>query len=144
MTSPVFLHELGHEIYQQLSLEEIEQIHIAEQLYWQNKPKKSYYIAVQGSKTKNGGIVQATFDSVLVQNLAIARVGDEVLYPDGSKAKIISGAGCAQMIDGVSTAIVGSLLDNNDEIIESPNTTCAIVIYADAVKPQNFLDHESF
>ena len=45
-----------------------------------------------------------------------ARKGDEVLYADGSTAQIITGAG--QVNNDV--ALVGSLLSNGDEIINTP------------------------
>ncbi len=52
MTSPTFLHELPEEQLKKLSHDDIQKIIKAEQLYWENKPYTSYYIAVNGSKTK--------------------------------------------------------------------------------------------
>lgn len=41
-------------------------------------------------------------------------------YPDGSSARIITSAGFAGMYQGRGIALVGSLLDNGDEIISTP------------------------
>lgn len=50
-----------------------------------------------------------------------AMVGDYVIYPDGSRALIISGTGYAVTDgNGISFALVGSKLDNGDEIISTP------------------------
>jgi len=39
-------------------------------------------------------------------------------------------------------ALLGSRLENGDEIIDSPNTTIAIRIYKDQLLPKNFLSHD--
>ena len=91
MTSPTFLHELPIEQLQQMSQEEIEQTLKAEQLYFQHRPKTLYYFAVNGSKTKNDGLVKASAIQHTIGGLAIARVGDEFIYADGTTSKIISG-----------------------------------------------------
>jgi len=40
--------------------------------------------------------------------------------------------------------LVGSRLENGDEIIDSPNTSVAIRIYKDQPKPKNFLVMTNF
>lgn len=128
MASPIFLHELPIEQLQQMSQEDIEQTLKAEQLYFQHRPKTMYYIAVNGSKTKQGGLVKASATQGKIGDLSIARIGDDVIYADGTVAKIISGAGKVCIVEGLSAALVGSQLDNGDEIIDSPNRTVAINI----------------
>ncbi|MGV3346213.1 hypothetical protein ACGVWS_10920 [Enterobacteriaceae bacterium LUAb1] len=53
--------------------------------------------------------------------LSRAMVGDFVIYPDGSHARIVSGSGYAAMNgNGVSFALAGCQPDNSDEIISTP------------------------
>lgn len=82
----------------------------------------AYLIATEGSLTRNGGKVfskyngrQITIDDGTILN--VSRVGDEARYPDGTTAKITNGAGNTP---GESIALVGSSLDNGDEIISCP------------------------
>lgn len=139
MASPIFLHELPIEQLQQMSQEDIEQTLKAEQLYFQHRPKTMYYIAVNGSKTKQGGLVKASATQGKIGDLSIARIGDDVIYADGTIAKIISGAGKVCIVEGLSAALVGSQLDNGDEIIDSPNRTVAINIFKGETLPEGFL-----
>ncbi|MNM25328.1 hypothetical protein D3C81_357720 [compost metagenome] len=142
MTSPIFLQDLPIEQLEKLSKNDIQKISNAEKLYWNNKPHVIYYVAVHGAKTQNDGLVNASSTNTKIKGLSIARVGDEVIYANGTTSKIISGAGTASIADGVPVALVGSRLENGDEIIESPNTTIAIRIYKDQPLPQNFLSHD--
>jgi len=139
MTSPIFLHELPIEQLQQMSQEDIEQTLRAEQLYFQHRPKTMYYLAVNGSKTKQGGLVKASATQGKIGGLSIARIGDEVIYADGTVAKIVSGAGEVCVVEGLSAALVGSQLDNGDEIEDSPNCTIAINIFNGETLPEGFL-----
>ncbi|WP_286994875.1 PAAR domain-containing protein [Acinetobacter sp.] len=139
MTSPIFLHELPIEQLQQMSQEDIEQTLKAEQLYFQHRPKAMYSLAVNGSKTKQGGLVKASATQGKIGDLSIARIGDDVIYADGTIAKIISGAGKVCIVEGLSAALVGSQLDNGDEIIDSPNRTVAINIFKGETLPEGFL-----
>lgn len=79
MMSQIFLHELPIEQLEQMSQEEIEQTIKAEQLYFQHRPKTIYYLAVNGAKTKNDGLVKASAKEHTIGGLAIACVGDEVI-----------------------------------------------------------------
>ena len=142
MTSPTFLYELPIEQLEQMSQEDIEQTIKAEQLYFQHRPKTIYYLAVNGSKTKNDGLVKASVIQHTIGGLAIARVGDEVIYADGATSKIISGAGTACIVDGLSVALIGSRLENGDEIVDSPNNAVAINIFKGDKAPQDFLVSE--
>lgn len=139
MASPIFLHELPIEQLQKMSQEDIEQTLKAEQLYYQHRPKTMYYLAVNGSKTKQGGLVKASATQGKIGDLSIARIGDDVIYADGTIAKIISGAGKVCIVEGLSAALVGSQLDNGDEIIDSPNRTVAINIFKGETLPEGFL-----
>ncbi|EKU54497.1 MULTISPECIES: PAAR domain-containing protein [Acinetobacter] len=142
MTNPIFLQDLPIEQLEKLSENDIQQISNAEQLYWNNKPHTIYYVAVHGAKSQNGGLVNTSSNTVKLSGLPIARVGDEVIYADGTISKITSGAGTACIVDGSPVALVGSHIENGDVIIESPNTTIAIRIYKDQPIPENFLNHE--
>jgi len=126
---------------EKLSENDIQQISSAEQLYWNNKPYTIYHVAVHGAKSQNGGLVNASSNSSKIKGLSIARVGDEVIYADGTTSKIISGADIACVVEGSPVALVGSRLENGDVIIDSPNTTIAIRIYKDQPLLQNFLSH---
>lgn len=142
MTSPIFLQDLPIEQLEKLSENDIQRISNAEKLYWNNKPHVIYYIAVHGAKTQNDGLVNTSSTNTKIKGLSIARVGDEVIYADGTTSKIISGAGTACVVDGLSVALIGSRLENGEEIIESPHTSIAIRIYKDRPLPQNFLSHD--
>ena len=142
MASPIFLHELPIEQLEQMSQEDIDQTIKAEQLYFEHRPKNIYYLAVNGAKTKNDGLVKASATQHTIGGLAIARVGDEVIYTDGTTSKIISGAGIACVVDGLSVALVGSRLENGDEIVDSPNNSVVINIFKGDKAPQGFLVSE--
>ena len=142
MTSPIFLHELPIEQLEKISQEDIEQTIKAEQLYYDNKPHTLYYLAVNGAKTKNGGLVKASTDVWKIKGLSVARVGDDAIYADGTTSKIISGAGEVCIVDSASVALVGSRLENGDEIVDSPDTSITIRIFKDQPTPKNFLSYE--
>jgi hypothetical protein len=59
LATPKFLNELPVEQLFKLSEEDITQTIEAEQLYYHHKPHTVYYLAVNGSKTRNGGLVRA-------------------------------------------------------------------------------------
>lgn len=142
MTKPKFLHELPIEQLKQMSQEDIKQIIKAEQLYFRHRPKKIYYLAVNGAKTKNGGLVKVSALESRIGGMPIALVGDDVIYADGTTSKIISGAGKGCLINGQSVALVGSSLENGDEIVDSPNISVAINIFIGDKTPEGFLCQE--
>ncbi|WP_223549391.1 hypothetical protein [Pseudomonas sp. A-B-19] len=77
--------------------------------------------ATEGSHTRNGGVIQQgtgplEFKLENGRSVRVARKGDYVLYADGSTAQIITGAG----LDNNDVALVGSVLSNGDEIINTP------------------------
>ena len=139
MTSPIFLHELPEEQLKKLSQDDIQKINHAEQLYWNHKPYTKFYIAFNGAKTRDGGLIRASTDTYKVKGISLALVGDEAIYADGSTAKIISGAGNAIIVHDRSAALVGSPLENGDEIIDSPITSHVLRLYHDAIIPEGFM-----
>ncbi len=82
--------------------------------------------ATTGALTRNGGRVEkaSSNDSFILEDgseVNRAMVGDYVVYPNGTRAKIISGSGSVSTNEnGVSFALVGSRLDNGDMIISTP------------------------
>jgi hypothetical protein len=80
-----------------------------------------YRLATEGSQTRNGGIVQETQSTITCtledgEQVRVAHRGDCVLYPDGSTAQILTGAGRSNS----DVALVGSRLCNGDDIINTP------------------------
>lgn len=81
--------------------------------------------ATVGSLTRRGGVVASGSSGGQVVNssgelVAFSLVGDEVTYPDGSVATIVSGSGSNISSNGKGYALVGSVLSNRDEIISTP------------------------
>lgn len=101
----------------------------------------AYLLATEGSLTRNGGKVFSEFNGRQIKlddgtMLNVSRVGDQVRYPDGTSAKITNGAGNTP---GESIALVGSLLDNGDEIISCPQNAGRRAVRAGESLPENFL-----
>ena len=95
--------------------------------------------AVVGSLTRNGGVIRHVSGTSTAGGYRMARVGDKVVYPDGSGATIISGAGKARVMQGISAALVGSMLDNGDEIISTPQSSVKLVFPEGRELPEGFL-----
>ncbi|MCG0457016.1 hypothetical protein L6R44_13095 [Enterobacter cloacae complex sp. ECC445] len=82
--------------------------------------------ATTGALTRDGGrIEQASANDTFTledgSEVSRAMVGDYVVYPDGTRAKIINGSGSVNTSgNGVSFALVGSQLDNGDVIVSTP------------------------
>lgn len=102
-------------------------------------------LASEGALTREGGrIEQGNSDMVITldtgKKVRLAQVGDTVVYPDGTRARIISGTGDAGTFGGASFALVGSLLDNGDEIICTPQNVVTLVRWDNSEPfPDNFL-----
>ena len=84
-----------------------------------------YRIAVDGALTQRGGVVRAAWNGAEIeleggQKVNIALVGDEVVYPDGTTARIVTGSGAKFQKGDQSIALVGSRLSNGDVIISTP------------------------
>ncbi|MBC0856774.1 PAAR domain-containing protein [Pantoea stewartii] len=107
-----------------------------------------FRIATDGSLTRDGGIVRAadTGHQLMLDDGSyanVARAGDEVAYPDGRTAKVVTGAGEASAIDGTGVALVGSQLDNGDEIISTPQGHSWLVRREGVPMCQSFLAEEA-
>lgn len=81
--------------------------------------------ATTGALTRDGGKIEraSTNDSFILSDGtkgSHAMVGDYVIYPDVTRARIVSGSGSVATCNGVSYALVGSLLDNGDVIVSTP------------------------
>ncbi|CAM2163648.1 PAAR repeat-containing protein [Paraburkholderia sacchari] len=91
---------------------------------WTPPPREpSARFAVQGATTQRGGVLkQATGKYTVsdVHNLPAASLGDFIEYPDGTRARIITGIGMPGVPD-MAFGVVGSLLDNGDVINDSPH-----------------------
>ncbi|HHA1916335.1 TPA: hypothetical protein ACOEDZ_002933 [Enterobacter asburiae] len=104
-----------------------------------------YRIAVEGSLTRDGGILKTATATTEVeisngQKLRVAQTLDTVVYPDGTEAAIISGAGDAgHNGSGQSVALVGSRLSNGDEIISTPQGTTILVLRLGIPAAKGFL-----
>ncbi|SAL80065.1 hypothetical protein AWB68_05773 [Caballeronia choica] len=87
--------------------------------------------AAIGSSTERGGRVSRVTTSAHCEGHALARIGDFVLYKDGSEATIIDGAGVAATWEDKPLALVGSHLSNGDTIIESLQNKWGVVVRDD-------------
>lgn len=101
-------------------------------------------IATEGSQTRLGGRIiegsaglRITLDGGV--RVSIAAKGYLVEYPDGTTARIVTGAG-----KGYSDiALVGSRLDNGDEIINTPQASALLAIRAGTQRADDFLPEGS-
>jgi len=98
-----------------------------------------FRFAVVGSLTRRGGVVRHASGDATTGGLQVARVGDKVVYADGSEATIISGAGKTRIMQGASAALVGSMLDNGDEIISTPQSCSKLVFREGRELPEGLL-----
>jgi hypothetical protein len=101
----------------------------------------AYLVATEGSITRDGGTVFSEYNGqqIELENgtlVNVSVVGDEVRYPNGTTAKITTGMGNTS---GKSAALVGSSLDNGDEIISSPQGRVRRAVRAGESLPENFL-----
>lgn len=90
-----------------------------------------YRIAVDGTLTHRGGVVRAAWNGSEIapedgQKVSVALEGDEVVYPDGTTARIVTGSGAKFQKGGKSIALVGSRLSNGDVIISTPQAGCTL------------------
>lgn len=103
-------------------------------------PIAIYRVATEGSQTRNGGTIQQVSSSLTFTldngwKVRAAQKGDEVVYADGSTARIITGAG-----EGNSNiALVGSRLSNGDEIINTLQKRFLIIVREGVPMAEDFL-----
>lgn len=107
-----------------------------------------YRLAVAGCKTRRSGTGKEHNAApnegfkICLENGQWASVlteGCSVTYPDGSTAKIITSAGSEYSIEGLGIALVGSLLDNGDEIISTPQNVSFLIGREGVAMPLDFL-----
>lgn len=84
-------------------------------------PVAIYRLATEGSQTRDGGVIEEVKSPMTIEvnngrQLRVAHKGDYVVYPDGRKAQIVTGAGRKNS----DIALVGSVLSNGDKIINTP------------------------
>jgi hypothetical protein len=99
-----------------------------------------FRVAAEGSQTRDGGVIvrgALGMDFTLAdgRKVAGARVGDCAVYPDGTKAQIVTGAGEANS----QMALVGSRLSNGDKIINTPQGSLLLLQRTDVAWPDDFL-----
>lgn len=103
-------------------------------------PIAIYRVATEGSQTRNGGTIQQVSSSLTFTldngwKVRAAQKGDEVVYADGSTARIITGAGK----NNSDIALVGSRLSNGDEIINTLQRRFMIIVREGVPMAEDFL-----
>lgn len=101
-------------------------------------------ITVDGGLTREGGTVRATYNGNEVElsdgrKVNVALVGDDVVYPDGRTAKIVTGAGKMSEVNGRGVALVNSHLNNGDEIVSTLFNGPMLVGREGEKMPEDFL-----
>lgn len=107
-----------------------------------------YRLAVAGCLTRRGG-TGVEFNPGQKEGCRIRLADGErasvltegctVVYPDGTQARIVSSAGKRNRLHGRGVALVGSRLDNGDEIISTPQGSSLIVGREGVPVPDDFL-----
>lgn len=143
--SPEFLRTLGNSPFTEQQLADFDEHALAivneNQAYAKAHPPIAIYrVATEGSQTRNGGVIQhATtpleFKLDNGQQVRAAQKGDYVVYADGSTAQIVTGAGAGTS----DLALVGSRLNNGDEIINTPQGACLLLAREGVPKAEDFL-----
>lgn len=95
--------------------------------------------AIAGSLTRHGGVIRETSGKSTLGGHYAARGGDKVVYPDGREETIICGASKGRVMQGKSMALVGSMLDNCDEIISMHQGSQMFVFREGDALPYGFL-----
>ena len=107
-------------------------------------PVGIFRFAAEGSQTRGGGTVKIDSSEVMINlksgaSVQLAQVGDRVVYPDGASAVIMTGAGKQHRFGEADAALVGSRLDNGDEIINTPQDSLLIIQRSGEAMPVDFL-----
>ena len=93
--------------------------------------RRTYRIAVLGTRTERGGVVVAVHDKIHeLEGRLVACVGDTVRYSDGTESRISTGIPKV-LVNDRPLAVVGSQLENGDTLVESPQSTSEIVEFDD-------------
>lgn len=103
-----------------------------------------YRIAVDGSLTIEGGTVRAAYNGNEIERsdgrkVNVALASDDVVYPDGRTAKVITGAGKMSEVNGRGVALVNSSLDNGGRIISTPCDGQMLAGRKSEAMPEDFL-----
>ena len=107
-----------------------------------------YRPAVAGCLTRNGGtgdefnLYSGEGRKIRRKNGVWASVlteGCMVSYPDGSRARIVSSAGSRNRYNVRGVALVGSILDNGDEIISTPQGSSIMIVREGVPQSDDFL-----
>ncbi|HHA1888831.1 hypothetical protein ABKV35_18765 [Enterobacter kobei] len=109
---------------------------------------KIYRFATVGSLTRLGGVIRETHHKAKMQTengemMSIALKGDEVVYPDGTTARIATSTGQSKTYNGCGIAVVGSKLDNGDEIISTPQSGAMCIDREGLPSAKDFLADEA-
>ena len=143
--SPEFLYSLDDSPFTEEQLggfgDEVMAIIHQQQVYAEEHPPRAIYrVATEGSQTRDGGVIQQagaplafTLDSG--QKVNAAQKGDYVVYADGAKAQIVTGAGQ----ENSHLALVGSRLCNGDEIINTLQDGFSFVMREGVSMAEDFL-----
>lgn len=120
--------------------EEIAELLKRHQAYAKAHPPIALYrVATEGSQTRDGGTIQQASSGLELtlegRKLRAALRGDKVVYPDGSMARIVTGAGKRNN----HFALVGSRLNNGDEIINTLQKTLIVVQREGVPMAEDFL-----
>lgn len=99
-----------------------------------------YRLATQGSQTRNGGVIEQTTSAMVITlpnglEVRAAQKGDHAVYPDGTKAQIVTASGH----DFDHIALVGSCLSNGDQIINTPQDAAVLVERKGVPMAEDFL-----
>jgi hypothetical protein len=103
-------------------------------------PRAIYRVATEGSQTRGGGEIQQAAASLVFtldsgQKVNAAQKGGYVVYPDGTTAQIVTGAGQGNS----HLALVGSRLCNGDEIINTLQGSVLFVTREGVSMAEDFL-----
>lgn len=128
------------ELRESCSAASLAQLHRQQAYCEAHPPVAVYRLATEGSQTRSGGVIQWATTNMQIaldngQYVRVAQVGDFAVYTDGSVAQIVTGAGHGNS----QLALVGSLLSNGDEIINTRQNGCFFVARADEPLAQDFL-----
>jgi hypothetical protein len=144
-TSPEFLRTLCQSRFSPEQLasfnkDALARVHQQEAYAQAHPPIAIYRIATEGSQTRDGGVIKKATSPLRMKSedgswVRGALRGDYVVYNDGRTAQIVTGAG--QHHDHV--ALVGSLLSNGDQIINTPQRITLIVAREGVPMAEDFL-----
>lgn len=107
-------------------------------------PAGIFRFAAEGSQTRGGGTVKIASSGVMINlknglSIQLAKVGDSVVYPDGTTTLILTGAGKEYRFGQAQAALVDSRLDNGDEIINTPQDSLLLIKRSGEAMPDGFL-----